>query len=80
MKFGKVAAMSDQSQSPEGLMECSGCGCSKALCLGHKLHGAIACCPDCKHVAEPQSPEARLREHLRRKDMSSATLRGVPCR
>lgn len=31
--------------------ECFGCGCSKALCLEYKLHGAIACCPDCRHEA-----------------------------
>jgi hypothetical protein len=35
--------------------ECSGCGCSRALCLEYKLHGAIACCPDCQHGNAPEA-------------------------
>jgi hypothetical protein len=49
------AALAEGVPPAEPKLLCSGCGCSKALCLEYKLNGAVACCPDCNHWPESAS-------------------------
>lgn len=30
--------------------ECLNCGTALPMCLYWKIHGYVACCPECKHV------------------------------
>jgi hypothetical protein len=37
----------------EALAVCQNCGCAQAMCLYYKIHGYIACCPECQHTLLP---------------------------
>lgn len=34
---------------------CVGCGAASAMCLYWKMHGKVACCPDCQHGKPPST-------------------------